>query len=343
MRRRTLLGRFALVLAAVLAFCGTTPAAEERGVDALGREYWLYLPDPIVPQRRYTLVVGVHPYGGTGRYAGGLAGWVRERDDVIVVGPSFPNDGYQVLERRSAEQLVALFASLKKRFRLRDKLFIAGFSGGAQFAHRFAIRHPELVAGCAAHSGGSWAVGGRATMFGREIDLLQPSAAAAHVPFAISCGEADPRVKGTKQFAALAAEQQYVLVAKYWPGVGHALCADAQRLTAECFLLAAGAAAKAEETIARAESELAAGRPAAAITGLEAAKATPAPDTEIGQRFTQRLTARLTLRVAAIVRAGLDAVAQAKDAATLRALAERYQGVAKVTDAAGAALQALEK
>ncbi|MHC5020939.1 MAG: alpha/beta hydrolase family protein [Planctomycetota bacterium] len=304
MRWRALLGRLALVPAALLALCGTTPAAEERGVDALGREYWLYTPEKVEPGRRYTLVVGVHAYGGSGRYAGGLAGWVGERDDVIVAGPSFPNDGYQVLERESGEQLVQLFAALRKRFQLHPKLFIAGFSGGAQFAHRFAIRHPELIAGCAAHSGGSWAVGGRAKLFGREVELMEPTAAAAGVPF------------------VLAKAKQYVLVAEQWPGVGHFLSPGARRLTAECFLLAVGARAAAAERIARAEARLAAA---------------------IGKRFAQHLAVQLAARIQAIVQEGLDAVAHAKTAAALHALGERYAGVTKVGAAVRAALAALEK
>lgn len=343
MRWRALLGRLALVPAAVLALCGTTPAAEERGVDALGREYWLYTPETVETGKRYTLVVGVHAYGGSGRYAGGLAGWVGERDDVIVAGPSFPNDGYQVLERESDKQLVQLFAALRKRFQLHPKLFIAGFSGGAQFAHRFAIRHPELVAGCAAHSGGSWAVGGRTKLFGREVELMEPTAAAAGVPFVVSCGESDPRLAGMKRFAELAKTKQYVLVAEHWPGVGHFLSPGARRLTAECFLLAVGAAAKAEETIARAEARLAAGRPGEAVALLEEAKAAPVPETAIGKRFAQHLAGQLTERIQAIVQDGLDAVARAKNAAALRALGERYAGITKVGAAVRAALAALEK
>ena len=59
-----------------------------------------------------------------------------------------------------------------------------GPSGGAQFAHRMMMKHPDLVIGCAAHSGGTWSTGG---------SCGKPNPQAAQVPFVLSCGEEDTR------------------------------------------------------------------------------------------------------------------------------------------------------
>ncbi len=57
-----------------------------------------------------------------------------------------------------------------------------GVSGGAQFAHRFMLKHPQLV-DCSAHSGGTWATS----------DEWSPAVdpRAASVPLVISCGKLD--------------------------------------------------------------------------------------------------------------------------------------------------------
>lgn len=203
----------------------------------MGRDYWIQLPDNFDADKTYWLVAAIHGYGGDGK--GGLGmGRIEGFDNYIIVGPSFPNDGYQVLGQQSDIQLIKLFDQLKTRFHLHDKLFIVGFSGGAQFSHRFAMQHPDHVIGCAAHSGGTW---------GPEVN---PKAAA--VPFAVSCGLDDiepsvgglpPRIDCAKAYfdsmlKMCATKGACWFKARYWKGVGHGYSQGAQKLTYECYALA---------------------------------------------------------------------------------------------------------
>jgi hypothetical protein len=162
-----------------LMVCTMIEAKEEQRKCAMDRDYWLYTPDNIVTGKTYWLVVGVHGAGGGGKGAGGLAGWVNEMDNVIVVGPSFPTKGpyYQGLGGDSDKQLLDIHKALKKEFKLHDKMFIHGFSGGGQYAHRFAGKHPKSVIGVSAHSGGSWEA--------------SPAADSKSVLWTISCGLKD--------------------------------------------------------------------------------------------------------------------------------------------------------
>jgi predicted esterase len=210
--------------------CGIGVAAEQKLTCPMGREYYLYTPDKIEQGKTYWLVVGVHPYKGDGRGAGGLADWVK-RGDCIVVGPTFPSEGYQGLQKESDRQLIGVFAELKKKYSLHPKMFLAGFSGGAQFAHRFALKCPDEVVGCAAHSGGTWA------------DQLGERAVG--VPFAVSCGEKDTakttpdapmsRVEWAKAFVGKLQTGGFYFKARVWPGVGHEFTRGARDLTEECF------------------------------------------------------------------------------------------------------------
>ena len=221
----------------------SAPGGEEKLACPMGREYFLYTPEGVDAKpkkaavkaadaaKTYWLVVGVHGHRGNGKGASGLAGWTT-KGNVIVVGPSFP-DGYQGLAHETDRQLIGIFAELSKRFRLHPKMFVYGFSGGSQFAHRFTLKHPDLVVGCSAHSGGSW------------DDPTAP--AAAGVPFAVSCGEGDTgksmpqsplgRLDWFKKFAGGLNAGPYTFKARTWPGVGHGRSPGAGQLTEECFVL----------------------------------------------------------------------------------------------------------
>ena len=210
----------AACLAGVLC-AGEAAAKELRYKCAMGRDCFLYVPDETDANRTYWLVVGVHAYRGKGKGAGGLAGWVK-KGNCIVVGPSFPN-GYQTLGHESDKQLIGVIGELHKKHKLHKKAFVYGFSGGSQFAHRFAMKYPELVAGCASHSGGSWGT-------------VSPKARG--VLFAVSTGEADGgRLAGAKRFFGLLEAGRFHHIARIWPGVGHRKSPGSRRITRECFEL----------------------------------------------------------------------------------------------------------
>lgn len=230
-------------LLVVLLACFATYAAQPKeiqGQDAQGRDYWVYLPDQIDPETTYTLVVGVHGYRGNGKGAGGYARWVGERD-VIVLGPSFDSNGYQYLQKGSDQQTLELVAMLRKDYRLHEKIFIGGFSGGAQYAHRFAMKYPELVAGCAAHSGGTWGTGDYPP---NEPTYINP--AARGVLFVVSCGENDTkksfgeapmgRLDWAKKYAGMLEAGGFVFDAQWWPGVGHRQSPGAKQQSVDCFV-----------------------------------------------------------------------------------------------------------
>jgi len=229
------------VILAVLFACfarSAVAADPEPRQDSMGRDYYLYTPDRIDKQKTYWLVVGVHGYGGNGKGAAGISPWAK-RGDCIVVGPSFPNNGYQGLGQQAGEQLDLLFKDLSKEYKLHPRLFLYGFSGGAQFAHRFMMAYPDLVAGCSAHSAGSWATG-------EHWGSINPKA--ANIPLVISCGESDTakstpdaphtRLEWAKLFEKQAAEAGLLFQANYWPNTAHAASPGVAKMTTDCYDLA---------------------------------------------------------------------------------------------------------
>ena len=214
-------------------------AKEIQAKDGMGRDYWLYVPDKIDPEKTYTLVVGVHGANGIGKGAAGHAGWVNKYD-VIVLGPSYRNSGgaFQYLQGDTDKQTIELFKTLRKEYKLNDKIFIAGFSGGSQYAHRFAMKYPGMVAGCAAHSGGTWATGDYPS--GES-----PNPKARGVLFVISCGEKDTkksfsqaplgRLEWAKKYEQMLKQGGFVYDHKWIEGVGHQYSRPARQMTEDCY------------------------------------------------------------------------------------------------------------
>lgn len=230
-----------IITVAVLC-CASAFSAESVIKDSQDMDCHVYTPDVIDPAKTYQLVVGVHGAGGRGGGAAGMANWAT-RGDVIVIGPSFQTKGerpYQNGDGIHAEKLIALFEGLQKTYKLKNKMFLHGFSGGSQFTHRFTMLHPKLVCGVSSHSGGTWATD----------NYGQISTAAKKIPFAISCGEKDTglsfgtspygRLDWYKRFEKEMDEKKFCYIGGTWPEVGHSMSAGAWDLAKQCFQLATG-------------------------------------------------------------------------------------------------------
>lgn len=168
----------------LLFFNGAVPflfSSVEKMKCPMYRDYDLYLPEKMDPDRTYWLVCYVH--GSNGSSCDHVTSLKRfiERGDCIGVAPSFAR-GFQLLKNETDQQLIGILHQLSAKYKLHAKLFIYGHSAGGQFSHRFTLRHPDLVIGCESCSSGTWATGG-------VYQSLIP--AAKVLPIAIACGAED--------------------------------------------------------------------------------------------------------------------------------------------------------
>ena len=238
-----------LIRAAAFATClaGTLQAAPEleriyfNGKDFKGGQLIVPKLKPGAEDTKRWVVVDVHGLGGPKKNWFGyrMLPWVGE-DKVIALAPVFTGD-YHLGTGEAAKELIERFEWIKQNYNVHDKMFIYGFSAGAQFAHRFAFNHPELVVGVSAHSAGSWAgVEG----WGQINDK------AKNIPFALSCGELDTtkafdgnapygRLEWMKVFAEDLKKRGFAVRTEVHPNLGHGGSADTHgQLIRECFLLA---------------------------------------------------------------------------------------------------------
>lgn len=134
------------------------------------REYFIYVPDSAGPESPILVLV----HGITRRAAEQIFRFRDEADrtGTILVAPHFPKVIYgqyqRVVDKKGARAdlaVIDIIADVAGEIgRGVGKVHLFGFSGGAQFAHRFALLHPGRVASL------SLAAAGWYTMPDKELD-----------------------------------------------------------------------------------------------------------------------------------------------------------------------------
>lgn len=124
------------------------------------REYFSYTPDGAGPESPILVLV----HGITRRAAEQIFRFRDEADRtrIVLVAPHFPKTTYgqyqQAVDRRGPRAdlaLIDIVADVADSLGAgSSKVHLFGFSGGAQFAHRFALIHPERVASISLASAG---------------------------------------------------------------------------------------------------------------------------------------------------------------------------------------------
>lgn len=244
------------------------PVVKTVMVDGKERTFHMLLPPDFDANETYWLMVTA--FGRVERY------WPLLKETelrAILVSPSFqfenvPRYYMAFPSLGEGEAILKIVEHLRASYRLQSKFLLTGFSGGANFAHRFAFQHPDVVLACAPYAAGSWSTPDErflvkgvgevrnATTYangepipeerrrGREHYLNEgavtagkqkPLAGANKVPFLVMCGTEDTeRLQNAKDFAqSLTAAGFRVETA--WPKARHNVTVDVERQVVEFF------------------------------------------------------------------------------------------------------------
>lgn len=195
-------------MSASLSLAVTSPAPQPRPqflrIDGQPqREYYVLLPTRLRPGAEPLVLVH-----GISRNAAELVvrfAALAEECGVPLIAPLFRRETYgqyqQVVDSKSGigsdKALDDILADVSARFGLNTrKIALFGFSGGAQFAHRYALIHPGRVRACVPASAGwytmpdsdlAWPLG----LAGMPGGPLDPRVSA--VPFHLIVGQRDRR------------------------------------------------------------------------------------------------------------------------------------------------------
>lgn len=125
-----------------------------RSLPAVPAVSW-YQYAPAQPQAGAPIIVAMHGISRNAREQAALFLPVAQRHRCVLIAPRFDREHYRGFQqlgldgagRRADLDLLAILSHVADELGVpAGPVHIAGFSGGAQFAHRFALLYPERVA-----------------------------------------------------------------------------------------------------------------------------------------------------------------------------------------------------
>ncbi len=185
--------------------------------------YYLYLPSDYSPNRDWPTFVGIHGTGGSG--ANCLARWQAYADEegFVLVCPSLADEGGGWYQEAGERFLKKILKQVKQECRIQKRVFLAGFSAGAEFIQGYALHYPDSVVGVAVLSAGNY---------------YEPSTLRAkEVPFLVVIGDQDNPVgiKSAELFTETLEQKGFSVELRILPDVGHMVTTEAKEMTIEFF------------------------------------------------------------------------------------------------------------
>jgi predicted esterase len=185
-------------------------------------EYYLYAPRNYSSDEEWPLFVGIHGAGGSGLDCWNMWQSYAEKEDFILLCPTIPGDASGFYQDVGENAVWSAIGEAKKEYRVRNRMFFAGFSAGAFFIQGFDYHYPQYVSGLAILSSGVY---------------LSPRYFPELIPVTVVIGDADDPVAIQTSQMFVDGLRQYGFDVHYelMPGVGHAFTPTAQKLTIELF------------------------------------------------------------------------------------------------------------
>jgi poly(3-hydroxybutyrate) depolymerase len=185
-------------------------------------EYYLYLPNSYTVEKDWPIFVGIHGFGSDGTAC--LAMWQEyaDQEGFVLVCPSLSDANGGWYQDDGEKTLRAVLKAVRKECHVQDKVFLAGFSAGAQFVQGFTFAYPNLVTGVSVLS---------------SANYYEPSAHASNIPFLVVIGDQDnpAGVKGASLFSDMLKQNGFSIDLRILPGVKHEITDQALELTIDFY------------------------------------------------------------------------------------------------------------
>ncbi|MBN2386219.1 MAG: hypothetical protein JXB85_04310 [Anaerolineales bacterium] len=185
-------------------------------------EFFLYVPKDYSPERAWPVFVGIHGQGGSGLDCWTLWQSYAEQEGFILVCPSIADQHGGWYQDDGERIVLQVLSQVRTDYHLEPRIFLVGFSAGAQFVQGFAFGYPQLVAGVAVLSAGNY---------------YAPTGNARNIPFLVVIGTLDDStsIAYCEEFVASLQRNGYTVAYHPLPFLGHAVNGSGRRLTIEFF------------------------------------------------------------------------------------------------------------
>jgi len=194
-------------------------------------KYRVFIPDKTSKTRFPVLVcIGGQNSEGNEYHTNPYRAFAKQNGFAIitVAFKNFDNEefkkkrSYQYPKAWSAGALTTILGITAKRYPINPyKLYLFGFSAGAQFVHRFTMLHSFSVTACAAHGAGGY-------------DLPKHY---IKTPILVTVGSEDKsRIRRFYQFVEKAVQEKIKIYPKVISGKGHLLSEEQRQMSFDFFL-----------------------------------------------------------------------------------------------------------
>ena len=211
-----------LLVGCWLTACSNRPFTLEHNSTPYVRdeptEYYLYLPSDYTTEEEWPVFVGIHGFGSDG--TGCLDMWQEyaDREGFVLVCPSLGDENGGWYQDSGEKILKAVLRAVKRECRVKDKVFLAGYSAGAQFVQGYAFAYPKSVSGVAVLSSGNY---------------YEPNPDASDIPFLVVIGDQDHPValRDARLFSEMLEQAGFSIDLHILAGVKHEITSQAKELT----------------------------------------------------------------------------------------------------------------
>lgn len=212
----------AAALFAWVAVKNSTPNDPEQYKHVQPVEYYLYIPENYSADREWPLFVGIHGAGGNGLQCWQLWQAYAEREGFILLCPSIPGTPDGFYQDVGENTVWAAVGEVKKEYRVRQRMFLSGFSAGAYFIQGFTYHYPQYVSGLSILSSGLY---------------VNPNVFPEIIPMLVVIGDRDnaSAVQTSQMFVQDLQKYGFNVQYLVMPGVGHAVTKDGVDLTINVF------------------------------------------------------------------------------------------------------------
>jgi poly(3-hydroxybutyrate) depolymerase len=185
-------------------------------------EFYLYVPEGDGFRQDLPVFVGIHGSGGSGRDCWSLWYPYAKEEGFVLVCPTLTDSRGGWYQNEGESKVVAILNQVYKDYQTDNKVFIAGFSAGAQFVQGYTIRYANWIRGVAVLSAGNY---------------YETTTNTGNIPYLVVIGGKDhpDSVAGAERLVAVREHNGYPVIYLFLPDVGHVMSKEAKEATIALF------------------------------------------------------------------------------------------------------------
>ena len=212
----------AVIAAMIASACSLGGDRPEAHLYESPSEYYLYLPKGYSDDQTWPVFVGVHGSNQSGKDCWSMWQSFADEEGFILVCPSLADERGGWYQDEGEAMVAAILNQIYLEYSIENRVFMAGFSAGAQFVGGFAFHVPSYVYGVSMLS---------ATIY------YPPTSASSHIPFLVTIGdhESPETIQAAQNLAGNLSGNGNHVEFYILEGVGHFASEEAVDLTIDFF------------------------------------------------------------------------------------------------------------